>query len=192
MAKRKGKGRPKDPKIPQTAAEKEARVGLTIAKQLGLAQNRAKQTATSRGAFKERALRSAGDMSRYNLGRFKDDPFPALPSGGTGPTTAGPASSRTGTGARTSPKPGKPKKGIIAGKGGMQERGELKPKGAPPRPKGTISGGDGQLAMERRREQEAARKADAAKKAAARKKAATQSKDQGTYRAPTRSTQTAM
>lgn len=141
----KGKPKPKDPKIPKSAAEKEASVQLTIARQLGVSQTRSKQAASSRGAFRERKLRASGDMSRYNLARFKDDPFPTIPTGrgGGGGGQRGGGGQQGGqgggTGARTSPRPKKPKKGTIAGEGGMRERGELKPQGAKPKPRGTIS-----------------------------------------------------
>lgn len=162
--------KPKDPKIPKTAAEKEASVQLTIARQLGVSQTRSKQAASSRGAFRERKLRASGDMSRYNLARFKDDPFPTIPTagGGGGGGGSGPAG---GSGARRSPRPArpkKPKKGTIAGEGGMRERGELKPQGAKPKPPSTTSNPQNMDAAERRaaylKEQAKKKAAAAAKK----------------------------
>ena len=186
MAKR--KPAPK-PKIPQTAAEKEARVSLTIARQLGLSQTRAKQASSGKGAYRERQLRAAGDMTRYNLARFKDDPFPqvaptsgpTVSSGGRG-VASGPAGGR---GARTSPRPRR-----AAPTGRREVTADLTP--GPSRPR-LPSTNDGQLAnREKMAEERARQKAEAAKRAAARKKATATNKELGTYRAPTRSTMTAM
>lgn len=178
-AKKPKKPKAKDPKIPQSAAEKEASVQLTIARQLGVSQTRSKQAASSRGAFRERKLRASGDMSRYNLGRFEDDPFPTIPTGrGGGPAQgAGPSG---GTGARRAPRPQqprpkKPKKGTIAGEGGMRERGELKPQGAKPKPKGTISNAAQNMDQSEKRaaylKEQARKKAAAAAKKLAEKEA---------------------
>lgn len=179
--------------VPQTAEEKAARKALTTAQQLTVEQTKARQVAGAKGAFRQRSLRAGGsELQRYDLQRFTSDPFPTVTvtgPGGYNPTQAGPSG---GTGARTSPKP-KRKKGSIAGKGGGQERGEIKPKGARERPSGTISNpGAGQLQQERRREAEARKREEERKKAEARRRATQQNKDQGTYRSPSRSTQTAL
>lgn len=177
--------------IPQSAEEKAARKALTGAQQLGVEQTKARQVTTSKGAFRQRTLRAGGsELQRYDLQRFTSDAFPTVvvsPPGGYNRGQAGPA-------APASPKPGKPKKkGSIAGKGGGQERGEIKPKGARKRPSGTISNpGAGQLQQERRREAEARKREEERKKAEARRRATQQNKDQGTYRSPSRSTQTAL
>ena len=105
--------KPKSNKVPKTAAEKSAEASLTYAQQLGVAQTQARAAQTSRGAYRPRNLRAGGDMGRYNLARYKNDPFPELGLGGG----AGPANAGGGTVQRTtqrttvsSPKAPKPKK----------------------------------------------------------------------------------
>lgn len=159
-AKKPKKPKAKDPKIPQTAAEKEANVQLTIARQLGVSQTRSKQAASSRGAFKERKLRASGDMSRYNLGRFKDDPFPTVPTGGGGGVVAGPSG---GTGSRRAPKPAKPKPKAKP-KGNREVTADLTP--GRPRKKAPSPANNPAIQMDQAEKREAYLKEQARKKAA--------------------------
>lgn len=102
---------PKTNKVPKTAAEKSAEASLTYAQQLGVAQTQARASQTSRGAYRPRTLRASGDMGRYNLARYKNDPFPELGLGG-GPANAGGGTVQRTAGRTTvsSPKSPKPKK----------------------------------------------------------------------------------
>lgn len=112
MAAKKPKPKPSN-KVPKTAAEKSAEASLTYAQQLGVAQTQARAAQTSRGAYRPRNLRASGDMGRYNLARYKNDPFPELGLGGGGPANAGAGTVAKAPGstvvrAPKSPKPTKP------------------------------------------------------------------------------------
>ena len=63
-----------------TGAEKEARQAARDAARASIVQGRARLAAEqprAAGAFPVRRLRSAGDLSRYAIGGFLDDPFAA-------------------------------------------------------------------------------------------------------------------
>lgn len=166
-------------KVPITAEEKAARKALGTAQQLGVEQSKARQVASSKGAFRQRSLRAGGtEMQRYDLQRFRSDPFPSIPVSPPGGYSRGAA----GPSAPTSPKP-RPKpapKGKPTGK--REVTSDLTPGKTTKRLPST---NDGQLAnRERHAEEMARKKAEEAKKAAERKKATQQNKDKGTYRAP--------
>lgn len=179
----------KSNKVPQTAQEKAARKAMTAAQQVGVEASRARQTATSKGAFRQRQLRAGGsELQRYDQSRFANDPFPTVvvpPSGGYSRGAAAPRAPKAPAPRKAAPKRAAPKK-----KGAREVTPDLTP-GKPT--KRIPSTNDGQLANREKRAEEIARKkAEEAKKAAERKKATQKNKDLGTYRAPTRTGQTAM
>jgi len=71
---------PKSDKIPETAAVKEAKAALQQSKALGLEASQVRTAQQSRGAYRQRRLRSGGtDLAGYLIGGYADDPMPKPP-----------------------------------------------------------------------------------------------------------------
>lgn len=164
MAERQGTQK-KSTKVPMTAEEKAARAALVTSSQLGLEAQTARVATQSKGAYKQRDLRSGGsELQRYNLGRFSDDPFPKLggTTGGGGNPGGAPVAPRSKPKPKAKAKGRKPVRGASrGGRGGDRpgadlNRGTTKPRKPVTKPRATD--------FEARREEEARRQAEAKRK----------------------------